>query len=193
MKKLIAIIGKTSSGKDALFKGIINDYPLLNPIIHYTTRPKRPKEEDGKDYWFITESDFLNKKSKNEFYSITTFKENWHYCIAADSFSTEKINIGVFNLAELRALIESQNFEIYIIEVAASEMVRKTRYLSRLLKPTPEELNEFERRFVADEEDFKMLTDIPHQRLYTDYTGSDFYNHGFISGLLYSIGYTCFF
>ena len=189
MKKLIAIVGKTASGKDALFKGIINDYSLINPIIHYTTRPKRPKEEEGKDYHFITELEFLNKKSKDEFYTITTFKENWHYCIAADSFSSKKINVGVFNLAELQSLIESNDFELYIIEIFACEKVRKARYLSRLLEPTPEELSEFERRFAADDKDFEVLKDIPHQRLYTDYTGSEFYNAGFISGLLYSIGY----
>lgn len=62
-RKMICIVGETSSGKDTLVK-LINKYSkkkygvnILNPIVSYTTRPKRKGERDGVEHYFITEKE----------------------------------------------------------------------------------------------------------------------------------------
>ena len=61
MGKIFCLMGKSSSGKDTIFKEINNDKDLnLKPIISYTTRPKRINETNGVEYFFINK-DELNK------------------------------------------------------------------------------------------------------------------------------------
>ena len=56
MGKIFCLMGKSSSGKDTIFKEISNIKELkLNPIVLYTTRPKRTNETNGVEYFFINE------------------------------------------------------------------------------------------------------------------------------------------
>ena len=62
MGKIYCLFGKSSSGKDTLFKMLLENKELgLKTIIPYTTRPIRMGEKDGVEYHFSTEEE-LNKK-----------------------------------------------------------------------------------------------------------------------------------
>ena len=41
--------------------------PELELAVSATTRPQRPGEVDGRDYWFISEEDFTRKLAENDF------------------------------------------------------------------------------------------------------------------------------
>ena len=73
MGKIFCLMGKSSSGKDTIFKEINEDKDLdLKPIISYTTRPKRINETNGVEYFFINKDD-LNKFEKENieyFYTL---------------------------------------------------------------------------------------------------------------------------
>ena len=59
MGKIFYLMGKSSSGKDTIFKKILENKELkLNTIILYTTRPIRAGETDGVEYFFVTEKEF---------------------------------------------------------------------------------------------------------------------------------------
>ena len=50
------MMGKSSSGKDTIFKEILKKKELnLHQIVLYTTRPARAKETDGVQYHFVDE------------------------------------------------------------------------------------------------------------------------------------------
>ena len=51
---VIIITAPSGSGKTTLVKYLLSQFPSLNFSISATTRTKRPKEEDGKDYHFVT-------------------------------------------------------------------------------------------------------------------------------------------
>ena len=56
MSKIFCIVGKSCSGKDTLYKAILEKCgPNLIPIIPYTTRPKRNDELEGVNYCFVTD------------------------------------------------------------------------------------------------------------------------------------------
>ena len=53
MKTLIAIIGRSGSGKDSL-KNYIKEKYKLREVVSYTTRPMRDNEVEGREHYFIS-------------------------------------------------------------------------------------------------------------------------------------------
>ena len=50
MGKIFYVMGKSSSGKDTIFRELMKDETLgLQEIVHYTPRPSRAGEKDGVD------------------------------------------------------------------------------------------------------------------------------------------------
>ena len=64
---MFVLSSPSGAGKTSLSRALIEQDEHLILSISATTRPMRPKEEDGKDYFFIDESEFLNKASNDEF------------------------------------------------------------------------------------------------------------------------------
>ena len=63
MGKIFYILGKSSTGKDTIYKNILEDETLgLKDIILYTTRPIRDGETDGKSYHFVSEKEYEDIK-----------------------------------------------------------------------------------------------------------------------------------
>lgn len=53
MGKIFYLMGKSSSGKDTIFKALLSDGELsLKQIVPYTTRPIREGEQNGVEYFF---------------------------------------------------------------------------------------------------------------------------------------------
>lgn len=183
--KLIAIIGRSASGKDFLFRHTLKNNPSLNPVIHYTTRPRRDGEVDGRDYFFVTETEFQRKEDNYEFFSITSFRD-WRYGVDSNSFDPAKVNIGIFNPFEISQLYGffKDKFQLIIIETQAEEQARYNRSLERLNPFDEEGLKELCRRNLADEEDFKSIKDIPRFVLSTTTLYSSAYNQGFMNAVV---------
>ena len=60
MGKIYCICGKSSSGKDTVYKRLLADKELgLNQLVTYTTRPIREGEVNGREYFFIDEAEAL--------------------------------------------------------------------------------------------------------------------------------------
>ena len=94
--KIVAIIGKAGSGKDALLKNLIEHNKNWNEIISCTTRPPRDGEKDGNQYYFLSNEEFARKILNNEMLEAAVFND-WCYGTAYDALDLNTINIGVFN------------------------------------------------------------------------------------------------
>lgn len=64
---MFVLSSPSGAGKTSLSKALIENDEHLLLSISATTRPIRPGEEDGKDYFFMSERDFLDKVSDNQF------------------------------------------------------------------------------------------------------------------------------
>ncbi len=63
---LFVIAAPSGAGKTTLVKALVKRNPELRFSISYTTRKKRVTEVEGKDYFFVSESEFEALKAKGE-------------------------------------------------------------------------------------------------------------------------------
>lgn len=154
-KQVIAICGKSGSGKDTIMKEILKRYPnSFKPIVSYTTRPRREHETEGIDYHFISKQEMANKIVNNEMLEVSEFN-GWFYGTAIDSLSDDYINIGVYNLDGLEYLCQNEkDTDNLIFYIDASDKTRLIRSLNREENP---DVGEIIRRYGTDKEDFSSF------------------------------------
>jgi guanylate kinase len=61
------ITGTSGEGKSTLARRLVERMPELQLAVSATTRPQRPGEVDGRDYWFISEEEFDQRLAENDF------------------------------------------------------------------------------------------------------------------------------
>ena len=67
MGKIVYLMGKSSSGKDTIFKELMKEGTMdLRTIVPYTTRPIRAGEENGVEYFFTDETGFQALKNQGK-------------------------------------------------------------------------------------------------------------------------------
>lgn len=78
---LLAIVGASGSGKTYLTEKVLG---AENKVITYTTRVRRESEEDGVDYHFLGEEEFLRREKEGYFLDVVKYGGNY-YGISKDS------------------------------------------------------------------------------------------------------------
>lgn len=67
-KRIVVLSGPSGSGKTTLVRELVARAEVkLVKSVSATTRPPRPTEIHGDDYWFLTDADFREKLEHNEF------------------------------------------------------------------------------------------------------------------------------
>ena len=154
-------MGKSSSGKDTIYKRLLADETLgLKRIVTYTTRPIRKGEKDGEEYYFIGEEDVerLSKEGKIvELRAYDTVHGIWKYMTVAD----ENINLAANNYVIIGTpesysgclKFFGQSIMVPIL-ITVDDGVRLERALRRERKQENPKYEEMCRRFLADARDF---------------------------------------
>jgi guanylate kinase len=55
----IVVTGPSGAGKGTLIRELVERVPELEVTVSATTRDRRPGEENGREYWFLTPDEFL--------------------------------------------------------------------------------------------------------------------------------------
>jgi guanylate kinase len=55
---VFVVTGPSGAGKGTLIKLVLPRFPALALAVSATTRPRRPGEQDGVDYWFLEREEF---------------------------------------------------------------------------------------------------------------------------------------
>lgn len=161
MGKIFYIIGKSSTGKDTIYKRLLEDQNLgLKPIVIYTTRPIREGECHGKEYFFTDEGGLeeIRKAGKLiELRSYNTAHGIWNYFTAdSEAVNLQQENylmIGV--LDSFHAVREYYGWDKVIpIYIEVEDGIRLQRALDRERQQQIPKYKEMCRRFLADTEDF---------------------------------------
>lgn len=160
MGKIYYMMGKSSSGKDTLFKEVKSALPELHGIILYTTRPIREGERNGVEYYFVSEDtlDTYEQAGKViELRAYHTVHGIWKYATVDDGqvdlSKGSYLAIGTLESYEkMLAYYGSEKLVPLYIEVEDGE--RLMRALMRERKQETPKYAELCRRFLADTEDF---------------------------------------
>ena len=67
VRPVFVITGTSGEGKSTLAKHLVQRLPELELAISATTRPRRPGEEDGRDYHFLSAEEFDRRLQAGEF------------------------------------------------------------------------------------------------------------------------------
>jgi len=76
--KLFVISAPSGAGKTTLVRSLLKNNPSVTFSISYTTRKPRVGEENGDDYFFIQEDEFLQKVEQGEFLEHAEVFDNYY-------------------------------------------------------------------------------------------------------------------
>lgn len=161
MGRIFYIMGKSSSGKDTIYRKLLEEEEFaFRTLTPYTTRPVRSGEKDGVDYFF-TDQEGLEKIRREgkliELRSYHTVLGIWNYFTVDDG----QIDLAKWNyllvgtLESYRAMRRYFGEEALVpILVELEDGMRLQRALDREKAQDAPKYAEMCRRFLADEEDF---------------------------------------
>jgi guanylate kinase len=72
-KPVFVVTGTSGAGKGTLERKLLARIPELELAISATTREKREGEQDGREYWFISDREFDEKLAAGEFLEHIVF------------------------------------------------------------------------------------------------------------------------
>ena len=90
--KLIILSGPSGVGKGTVIEALMEDYQDIAYSISATTRKPRAGEEDGVDYFFLSEAKFKEMVAENEF--IEWAQVHGNYYGTPKSYVEETLNAG---------------------------------------------------------------------------------------------------
>jgi guanylate kinase len=74
--KVFVITGPSGVGKGTLIRGLLERMPELELSVSATTRPPRPGEQDGVDYYFLTREQFGSRVQAGDFVEHAEYSGN---------------------------------------------------------------------------------------------------------------------
>ena len=175
MSKIFYIMGKSSSGKDTIYKKIREKLPQLKRITPYTTRPIREGETDGVEYFFVDEERLNELKEKERVIEVRSYNTKcgiWTYFTADDGqidldSDNNYLYIGTLEAYKgMRKYYGEENVIPFYIYVEPGE--RLSRAVERERRQENPKYTELCRRFIADEEDFsrKKILEVGIDKIY---------------------------
>jgi guanylate kinase len=78
------ITGPSGAGKGTLIKRLVERQPELEVAVSATTRPQRPGEENGREYWFLSEEEFVARIDAGGFLEHVTFAGGRYGTLASE-------------------------------------------------------------------------------------------------------------
>jgi guanylate kinase len=127
---LIVISGPSGAGKDTVVQRMQERGLPFHFVVTATTRPKRPGESHGKDYWFVSKEEFADMIERNELIE---------YALVYGDYK------GIPR-AQVREALKSGQDVVMRLDVQGAETVRKLAPEALLIFITTESEDELVRR-----------------------------------------------
>jgi guanylate kinase len=78
-RPVFVITGPSGAGKGTLIKGLLERVAGLEVAVSATTRPRRPGEVDGREYWFLSDDEFTRRVDDGEFLEWVPYVSGHRY------------------------------------------------------------------------------------------------------------------
>lgn len=159
--KIIVISAASGSGKTTIVRSLLSQMPELEFSISATTRSKRENEIDGKHYRFISDKEFEEKISNDEFIEWQQFYDYYYGTLKKDV--EKKLNEGksiVFEV-DVKGALSIKNFyndAVLIFIMPPSIETLKQRLIQR----NTESENDLRKRFERMEMELSYQDKFDH-------------------------------
>jgi guanylate kinase len=78
-KPVFVVTGPSGAGKGTLIQALLERVPELEVAVSATTRLQRRGEEDGREYWFLSDAEFVRRVHEGEFLEHVTYVSGKRY------------------------------------------------------------------------------------------------------------------
>ncbi|MBP7168200.1 MAG: guanylate kinase [Bacteroidia bacterium] len=133
--KLVLFCGPSGSGKTTIVHYLMEKFPAMRFSISATTRPARPNEVHGKDYYFLTPNEFRERIARDEFLE-------WEEVYADRFYGTLK--------SEVERILNDDHIALFDVDVEGGLQIRK--HFGRQLLDVfvmPPSVDDLHKRLVA--------------------------------------------
>jgi len=76
---VLVVTGPSGAGKGTLIHELLERVPEIEVTVSATTRKQRRGEEDGREYWFLSDDDFSDAVERGEFLEHVEFVSHHRY------------------------------------------------------------------------------------------------------------------
>jgi len=132
--ELIIVSGTTCAGKDTVVKKILEKNNNVCKSTSYTSRPIRPGEVDGKNYYFVTKEEFEEKIKNDDFLEYACVQYGAYY-------GTPK--------KEVIDLLNEGKDVILVIDVQGAEILKEKYPDTLLIFILAPSMQEIKKRLIA--------------------------------------------
>ena len=160
MGKIFYVMGKSASGKDTLYRLLMEQFPQLKTVVMYSTRPIRDNEVNGREYFFVSRDRRRELEAMGKVIECRTYHTiagPWDYFTVDDG----QIDLAQYDYLLLGTLVSYQKMKEYYGEdvlvpfyIDLDDGLRLERALGRERQQQVPKYKEMCRRFLADDEDF---------------------------------------
>ena len=133
--KLVLFCGPSGSGKTTIVHYLMEKFPAMRFSISATTRPARPNEVHGKDYYFLTPDEFRERIANDDFLE-------WEEVYADRFYGTLK--------SEVERILNDDHIALFDVDVEGGLQIRK--HFGRQLLDVfvmPPSVDDLHKRLVA--------------------------------------------
>ena len=152
---MIIIMGRAGTGKSSLVSEL--EKRGYEKIKTCTTRPIRPGEEDGVDYFFLSDDQFKKYAENNFFAEIKKYNTAdgvwWYGTPRVELLGSDEKSVIILTpdgVRSVKPLLDKNNIKYTVVLLGAKASVIKRRMIQR-----GDEIDEVIRRIRADDEDFE--------------------------------------
>jgi guanylate kinase len=78
-RPVFVLTGPSGAGKGTLIKGLLERVPGVDVAVSATTRPQRPGEVDGREYWFLSDTEFTRRVEDRELLEWVSYVSGRRY------------------------------------------------------------------------------------------------------------------
>lgn len=161
MGKMVYLMGKSSTGKDTVYKQLLEKTSLhLKKIVPYTTRPIRAGETNGEEYFFTNDEGFQELKAQGKIIedrAYHTYHGLWRY-FTVDDGNIDLNNNDYIMIGTLESFVKTREYfgkdKVLPVLLTVDDGIRLQRALDRERGQENPKYQELCRRYLADEEDF---------------------------------------
>ena len=161
MGKIFYIMGKSASGKDTIYKELMEKMPKFHSIVPYTTRPMREGEKDGVEYFFTDREELERQLASGKVIESRTYQT------IAGPWTYYTVDDGQFDVADDESCLMIGTLESYEkmctyfeagkmvpVYIEVPDGIRLLRAVKREENQKKPNYREVCRRYLADEKDF---------------------------------------